>query len=535
MVGVGRTATDPGHVADPSGGRTIRSRLAMAVAAAATITTALAGCTPASDGSAPNRMVPAAPAAIAWRACGERLECSEVQVPLDWGEPQGRRITLSVIRHPASKPGQRIGSLFVNPGGPGESGVGLVQGAGDDLDKWGDGRFDVVSWDPRGTNGSTPVRCFTDDAAAEEFWQGAAIPTTTAEATARRAKTAELARRCGDVSGWLLPHISTADTARDLDYLRSLVNDPQLTYVGLSYGTYLGQTYANLFPSRVRAMVLDGVVDPVSYSDSAEARSAGFVAGTDEVFAKFLSLCQQAGSPRCALAGQDQTADEAVAGLFARVRSAPIPASSATPPGELDYGDLLLSQFQTLRDPRTWPANATALNAAVDGNGSELEMAARPFRSTAGWTAATTSAAIQCADAPALQDLASWPRVIDGLDRVSYLQGRIQGWWLWAPCAAWPVSGQDNYRGPWNGATPNPLLLIGTRYDPNTAYANAVRAQRLLGNAVLLTHQGYGHVSFQDPSACVDAARTSYLTDLVVPAPGTICQSDQQPFSPGFD
>lgn len=533
MVGVGQPASARSHVADPGAGSTIGSLLATA-AAVATMTAAAAGCAPAADSPAPNPTVPAGPSAISWRACGERLECSQVQVPLDWGEPRGRQISLSVIRHPASKPAQRIGSLFVNPGGPGESGVGLVKGAGDDLDTWGGGRFDVVSWDPRGTNASTPVRCFTSPAAAEQFWRGAVIPTTAAESTISENRTAELARRCGEVSGWLLPHISTADTARDLDYLRSLVSDPQLNYVGLSYGTYLGQTYANLFPGHVRAMVLDGVVDPVSYSDSAETRVTGSLAGTDEVFNQFLSLCQQAGSARCALAGESQTAPEAVAELFTGVRSAPVPAPSATPPGELDYGDLLLSQFQTLRDPRTWPANAAALNAAIGGNGSELEMAARPFRSVAGWTGSTTSAAIQCADAPAQQGLQSWPRVIDSFDRVSYLQGRMQGWWLWAPCAAWPVRGQDNYRGPWNAATPNPLLLIGTRYDPNTAYANAVRAQRLLGNSVLLTHQGYGHISFQDPSACVDAVRTTYLTDLVVPAPGTVCQSDGQPFATDF-
>ena len=131
-------------------------------------------------------------------------------------------------------------------------------------------------------------------------------------------------------------------------------------------------------------------------------------------------------------------------------------------------------------------------------------------------------------------DLRAWPQVIGRLERVSRLQGRVQGWWLWAPCASWPVRGQDNYRGPWNASTPNPILLINQRYDPNTGYANAVRAERYLGNAVLLTHEGYGHLCFQNPSACVDKAMVDYLVELITPPAGTVCQSDQQPFDPDF-
>ncbi len=220
---------------------------------------------------------PALSASIQWRSCGERLECARVRVPLDWDRPHGRTISLKVIRHLASKPEQRIGSMFINPGGPGDTGIGLVKGAGDDLDRWGDGRFDVVSWDPRGTNASTPVRCFRSERSAARFWRGVSIPITKAQSTSFSRTSAALARRCGNVSGWLLPHISTADTARDLDYLRRLVGDRKLTYVGLSYGTFLGQTYANMYPGRVRAMLLDGVVDPVRYARSAEARTASGV------------------------------------------------------------------------------------------------------------------------------------------------------------------------------------------------------------------------------------------------------------------
>jgi pimeloyl-ACP methyl ester carboxylesterase len=478
---------------------------------------------------------------IAWGACdppGADLQCARILVPLDWDEPNGRTISLALIRHRASRPAQRIGTLFINPGGPGESGVGLLTGDPQGVDAIGGGRFDVVSWDPRGTNASTRVQCFRDQRDEARFWAGASIPTTTAASEPFRRLTADLARRCGVVSGWLLPHVSTADTARDLDHLRVLLGEEKLTSVGLSYGTYLGQTYANMFPDRVRAMLLDGVVDAVEYAKSAEARIAMFVAPSDAVFDQFLSLCDRAGPERCALAGGGQSAAARVKQLFAQVQRAPIPAPGARPPlgspQALSYGDLLVAQFQPLRAPRVWPANAADLAAALRGDGSALESGASAFRTPAGWAGVITSTAVQCADAGADRSSHAWPQVIGRLEQVSRLQGRVQGWWQWAPCASWPVQGQDSYRGPWNARTANPILLINQRYDPNTGYANAVRAEQYLGNAVLLTQEGYGHLFYQDPSACVSKAMVDYLVDLVTPPKGTVCPSEHEPFDPNF-
>jgi pimeloyl-ACP methyl ester carboxylesterase len=480
-------------------------------------------------------------APIPWGECdppGVDLQCARIRVPLDWDDPGGRTISLAVIRHLASKRNERIGTLFINPGGPGDTGVGLVQGDPAGVDALGGGRFDVVSWDPRGTNASTRVLCFRSQREEALFWAGASIPLTTAASERFRLKTDELARRCGEVSGWLLPHISTADTARDLDHLRSLVGEGKLTYLGLSYGSYLGQTYANLFPDRVRAMLLNGIVDAVKYSRSAEARMAAAVATSDEVFVQFLSLCDRAGPERCALAGGGRTAADRVEELIERLKRAPIPAPGARPPlssrQRLGYTDLLMAQFQPLRAPRVWPVNAADLGAALRGDGSVLESGASGFLTPAGWAGIITTTAIQCADAPADRSSQAWPRVIGRLERISRLQGRIQGWWEWAPCASWPARGEDNYRGPWNAVTPNRILLINQRHDPNTGYANAVRAERYLGNAVLLTHEGYGHLAFQDPSACVNKAIVDYLVDLTTPPKGKSCQSDRQPFDPDF-
>ncbi len=475
--------------------------------------------------------------AIHWASCdppGPRLQCARVRVPLDWEHPNGRKIQLAVIRYLATKPRRRIGSMLINPGGPADTGIGLVQGLGAEIDKWGGGRFNVVSWDPRGTNASTHVRCFTSTRSEASFWKGVSIPITRAASQRYARKVAELGRRCGKVSGWLLPHISTADTARDLDYLRRLVGDRKLTYVGLSYGSFLGQTYANMFPGRVRAMLLDSIVDPVPYSKGAEARVASQASGGNPVFEQLLSLCQSAGPKRCALAGGRQTPAERVDRLFARLKRAPIPAPAASPPGKLTYSDLVVSQFNPLRLPDTWPQDAKNLEAAVRGDGSALLTEARKSLTPAGFMGATTSAAISCADAPAHAGLRSWPRVIGGLTREDRLYGPLLGWWLWAPCAAWPVRGDDNYRGPWNARTKNPILLIGTKHDPATRYINAVRSARRLRNAVLLTLNGYGHVSFHDPSTCIDRARVAYLVRLITPRKGTVCQANKKPFTPGF-
>jgi pimeloyl-ACP methyl ester carboxylesterase len=473
-------------------------------------------------------------AAISWKACDppdSGLECARVAVPLDWDKPNGQQIELAVIRHLASRPAERIGSMFVNPGGPGASGVGLVQGLSDVLDTWGDGRFDVVSWDPRGTNDSTPVDCFTSDAARDQFWAGASIPITKAESKAYQRKTVDLARRCGQVNGDLLDHISTADTARDLDALRGLVGDDRLTYVGLSYGSMIGQTYVNLFPKRIRAMVLDGIVDPVEYTKSAEARVTDQSSSFDAVFDTFLQMCESAGAGHCALAGHGETVAQRVARVFDTALRSSIPAPHSDPPGALDYADLILAAYNPLRVRADWAGFATDLNAAADGDASAMEDVARALRTPAGFAGATTSSAISCVDGPARKPAQSWPSVIPKFTDTSTMYGPLLGWWLWAPCASnWPGRSTDRYAGPWGAMTTTPILLMNNRNDPATGYQDAVAAEKRLGNAVLLTEDGYGHLTMNDPSRCVDQVRTRYLVSLVPPARGTVCKADVSPF-----
>jgi pimeloyl-ACP methyl ester carboxylesterase len=489
------------------------------------------GVADAAPGAEP---APAAGSTLTWTACGPRLECAGVPVPLDWARPGGRVITLAVIRHPASQPERRIGTLFVNPGGPGDSGVDDVAGRGDQLDAVTGGRFDVVGWDPRGSGRSAPVNCFAGPAERAAFWGDMVIPTTRAEERRYLAATVQLARRCGERNGDLLAHISMADQVRDLDHLRRLVGDRQLTFLGESNGTLMGQTYANMFPSRVRAMVLDGVVDPIPYNQGTAAALAAGLADADLVFAKFAALCQAAGPARCALAGHGSVGRRLDA-LLTRLRHVPIPARNATPPGVLTYAEAVSSiKFNVLAAPADWPFAAQLLEAAVEGDASIAKDIANLASLDGVRVAFEQNTALTCADAPSRHSTRQWPAVVRRLTAVSRIGAPAYGWVIGAPCASWPARSAVRYTGPWNAVTHTPILLINTRYEPNTPLAAARAVQRRLGNAVLLVHDGYGHLAAKDPSACVTAAVGTYLLHLHTPPPNATCPSDRLPFDPDF-
>ena len=470
---------------------------------------------------------------IRWERCGVRLGCARVRVPLDWARPGGPRITIAVIRHLASRPDRRIGSLFVNGGGASGS-MQLVRSEGARLDALEQGRFDILGWALRGGAGAEPmVQCFADHGGRERFWDGLSIPITRAQSLAYLPKTVAYARRCGALSRRLLAHVSTTDDARDLDYLRRLLGDRQLTYWAVSYGTFLGETYANIFPRRVRAMALDGLVDPRIVIRGAETRFSNTVAAMDRGLLVFESVCQRAGSARCALAGGGAVAAR-VARLLARLRRGSIPAPTASPPGALSYGDLSAVLFASLTNPAAWPQLARDLERASYGDGSALATQARAVLAGTRSAAGDPPTAITCTDSPARQGPGAWPRVIARLTRVSHVGGPFVGWSNWAPCASWSARSTDRYTGPWNAHTKNPILLVGTTFDPATPYTNARRVAGLLGNAILLTHDGYGHTSEADPSHCVERVTSTYLVDLITPQKGTVCPSDRQPFDPHF-
>jgi hypothetical protein len=187
-----------------------------------------------------------------------------------------------------------------------------------------------------------------------------------------------------------------------------------------------------------------------------------------------------------------------------------------------------------LSDPAAWPDLAADLKQAANGDGSALVTQARAVLAGTRSAASDPPTAITCTDSPARQGLGAWPRIIARLTRVSYVGGPFVGWNNWAPCASWPARSTNRYTGPWIAHTKNPVLVIGTTFDPATPYANARRVADVLGNAVLLTHDGYGHTSEADPSHCVERVTSAYLVDLITPEKGTVCPSDRQPFDPHF-
>lgn len=332
----------------------------------------LAACTVAVEAPPPAPAVPT----LSWAACppdspagaAGGFECATAEVPLDYRDPTGRTITLALVRRPATGPGARIGTLFLNPGGPGGTGtveipswVGLLP---DGLQQ----RFDVVSWDPRGVGESTPVQCF-DSADAEAAFLGDAanFPADAASTPAHLDTWARFGQACAQRAGDLLPHVHTANTARDLDLLRQAVGDDGLTYIGLSYGTFLGATYANLFPDTVRAVVLDGNVAPGHWTADGAAipdRSIGGRIGSDvgaaTTMAELLRRCGEVDTARCAFsAGSPEATAQRYEQLLDRLRRGPITLGTRT----LDYPTLVTDLGNACSSSTRSPAPSRVVRA----------------------------------------------------------------------------------------------------------------------------------------------------------------------------
>ncbi len=487
----------------------------------------------ASAPSAP--AAPAAPdsavAAVAWTDCGGGFQCGTAPVPLDYTRPDGPTVSIALIRFPASDQAHRIGSLFINPGGPGGSGVQLVRSGGPAFGQlFGAGRFDIVGFDPRGVGASTSVRCFSGGLQQALFYANEErFPIGPAAERRFQAKLGLFTAACGARSGGLLPYLSTEFAARDLDRLRAAVGDGALTYLGLSYGTALGATYANLFPDRVRALVLDGVTDPVAYTGRLFDWVASSLADTEKVLSGLATSCAAAGPARCALAGRGDVRLR-IDRLLARLRQAPVPVPDASVPTLVSYQLTLTAIFSSLYSTASWPQLATALAALERGDGRPLlqslgEPAAPP--SSDYDNTADAQAAILCTDGTSPRNPALWPAFVRRVSQISPTGGPVIGWLNTLPCATWPARAVSRYTGPWNARTAHPVLLVGVTHDPITPLASAQKLARLMGpNAVLLTHDGYGHSSFGQPGTCTLTAEAQYLVAGALPPAGTVCTAD---------
>jgi pimeloyl-ACP methyl ester carboxylesterase len=488
-----------------------------------------------------------------WGSCaaeGEGLEafqCATAVVPLDYDRPKGKQITLALARLPASNPSRKIGSLFLNPGGPGGSGVDFLFGAGPFL--YSDevrARFDLVGFDPRGIIRSTPLRCFDTFDEAVASLAPMAFPYTRKEERVWIRSDRALARACAEHAGPILDHMSTANVARDMDLLRRAVGDTKLTYAGYSYGSYLGSTYANLFPSKVRALVVDGVLDPVAWSTGRgdQARTLPFstrlrsAKGAYETLQEFLRLCD-AGGPNCAFSqGDPQRRFDRLAKRLLRE-----PAEFTDPTtGEtfvVTYNDLIGATLGVLYDPAAWPDWAVVLQALDEQTRPAAAAAAlKALRARLGGGAFQPEdypnfvegfPGVACSETHNPSNVGAWSRAARAQDRRFPYFGRPWTWFS-SICEPWPGWDKDHFDGPWNHRTANPVLVVGNRFDPATPYHGAVTVDRLLPNSRLLTLAGWGHTSLF-ASACIDAHVSSYLLTTRVPPKGTVCRPDVVPFA----
>lgn len=489
---------------------------------------------------------------VTWTPCRNGFECANVPVPLDYDRPDGPKIEIAVIRLRAAVPRQRIGSVFVNPGGPGGSGVDMLRDFAPVVPLQIRARFDLVGFDPRGVLRSTPLRCFRSFGEAIDTLPGFAFPVTARQEREQQAADRALAAACARRGGPILNHMSTADVARDMDYLRRVQGDSTLNYVGYSYGSFLGQTYANLFPHRVRALVIDGVLDPVAWTTGgAEGRTLPFATrlrsdvGAQRTLAEFFRLCDAAGQ-ECAFSGH---ADRRFAALAQRLRQHPV---EIEPGFELGYADLVATTLGVLYAPAFWPLLAdflaqleahletqleaqtspTALRRAFSALRSRLDgRSARQQEEYPNFVEAFPGVA--CSDSVNPTSFAAWRQAADTAEQKHGYFGRP---WTWASsiCLPWPSSaGQDRYLGPWTARTASPVLVVGNYFDPATRYQGAVAAARLLPNSGLLSYAGWGHTAFlTQGNYCVDRHVTSYLLSTRLPKAGTVCRPTGSPFGP---
>ncbi|MGW2825302.1 alpha/beta hydrolase [Streptomyces sp. NPDC001443] len=471
-----------------------------------------------------------------WRPCtsGSPFDCATAKVPLDYREPAGRSIRLAVVRRKATGPGRRIGTLFMNPGGPG--GPGTLQ-----MPQWYEffpkevrERFDIVSWDPRGVGESTAVRCFDDDLASAA-WQArvpAGFPVGARERAAWTAAYRDLGQRCMKRDPELLRHVSTTDTARDLDLLRRSVGEDRLSYLGTSYGSFLGATYANLFPDRVRAMVLDGNLDPRSWFGEGTGtepelttfQRLGADIGAAATLDRFLSLCGSATPADCAFsAGSPAATHDKFAKLSTRLAERPV--------GPWTYGatvDDLLTNLYVVHP--AWSRAAGRLEDLWQGRAPKPSPPLFPQPAKLPYLGVEQAAAVLCSDSPNPRDPAAYQALAElGARRA----GAAGQYWAWASeaCAQWPARAADSYTGPWNRPTARPLLLVNNTYDPATPYRGAQAMATQLADARLLTVRGYGHTVLLNPSTCAKDYESRYLVDGILPPAGATCRPDSPPFA----
>lgn len=465
---------------------------------------------------------------LRWMRCDKVFRCARLLVPFDYSRPAWRRFSLPVIELPAAHPAERIGALLVNPGGPGGSGVAYARQAGAEIAAPVRARFDVVGFDPRGVGGSEPaVHCLTGPQ-LDKYFATDDMPRSAAQDGPIVAESKLFARGCERNSGALLRYVGTRNAARDMDVLRAALGQAKLTYLGKSYGTYLGTWYARLFPRHVRALVLDGAVDPASSGLTMNAVQAQ---GFEVALRAFVTDCQTLAD--CPLGHAGVAAGLArIQALLARATTHPLANQLDAQPAN---GAMLLNGIATaLYNQAYWGTLRSALTAAFGGNGTVLvELANALFeRSSSGQYSnlADAETAVDCLDRPWPRSLASWRAAAAAAGRAAPVFGQSIVWGSLA-CAYWPQRAYPlpaSLRGSGGHAVlaagAPPILVVGNLRDPATPYRWAQALSRDLASGVLLGWDGNGHTAYMMGSSCVDNVVNTYLISLAVPRNGMVCR-----------
>ena len=438
------------------------------------------------------------------------LQCGTLVVPLNYADPSGPTISIAVARHPAEVPADRIGSLVIDPGGPGVSGIDDMANELSVLTPQLLDDFDIVMFDPRGVERSDPVTCGETPGAAPATLADP-VPTTPAQVSATIAGLEQYAAACEKASPTILPYMGTVDVARDMDRLRTALGDSGLTYMGQSYGTLLGLTYAALFPTHVRAMVLDSVIDPaLSLNQMTLGQAEGFESELDA----FFTWC--AGTASCPWRPSgDPTA--AVLTLLASSAASPVPAGNGRAAGAGELYDALLDGLYAQSD---WPQLGDALAADATGDGAQVVAMSDHYNANGSSNGADAGVAIDCLDHPASHDPAAYGSLAGVFKASAPVFGPLLAWGE-AACAVWPAPPTRTV-GPVSAAGAPPILVIGTTDDPATPYAWAVSVTHELSRSVLLTVDGDDHVSYFY-SECVRDDVQIYFVDGTTPPAGATC------------
>lgn len=445
------------------------------------------------------------------------FQCATARVPLSYADPGGPAITLALARLPATDAAERIGSLLLNPGGPGGSGKQFVLGAGTSFPAEIRAHFDIVGFDPRGVGESTPIHCLSAGQ-LDQYVAADPQPSTAAQIASDVSVSKMFVTGCKQRSGSLLAHVSTLDEARDMDVLRAALGDSKLTYLGFSYGTYLGAKYIQLFPTHVRAMVLDGAVDPsLGLEQLNRTQADGFQLDLED----FLRSCVAGG--HCPLGSTVGQANQELASLVSQIQSHPVPGAGGR---LLQSGEFFNGLADALYDPAAgWPVLEQALTDVQQGSGTimlELSDQLTGRQSNGQYTnELEANVAINCVDRPSPRQLAAYEQDARADAASAPFFGAAIDWGS-LTCAYWPVAAAEAPHQVHNSG-PETILVVGTTRDPATPYQWARSLTSQLGRAELLSYNNDGHTAYLRGSSCIDGAVDAYLISLQLPPTGTLC------------